>query len=627
MFVRSAARLFRASTALKESEPASPSPSTSDDIQPVQSLPTRPWPFLWHFVRERFLRRYATMAGLVIVAQAMETLEPYVLKLLVNSLVGAKADPDAATRALLIFTVMVAMWFVAAMLYRGYQMLDIGAAPYFRERVQNQMFGYLLGHAPRYFQDNFAGKLGQKIKEAGRCCLGILELITFDVVRIASMLTVAFALLITHDLLLAAVLAAWALIYGSVSGVLAYRCVSLSKGFSEAVSTSAGKLIDSIANADTVRSFANWRHERVLLAGYFGDERQRSVRLRTFLIVMRIFQASAVLSMIAVMVYLALQSTLVGTMDIGSFTLVFTLTNIIGLNVWTLSNRMLDFFEAIGTLTESIDIITGTHDIADRPGAMPLQVQGGAIAFEGIDYSHPNGTPLFRGLDLKIQAGERVALVGPSGAGKSTLVKLLRRQFEPSTGRVLIDGQDIQQVTWDSVNQAIAEVSQTPGIFHRPIQENIRYGQLGAGAAEVVAAAKQAHCHEFIATRPQGYATVVGEQGIKLSGGERQRVAIARALLKDAPILVLDEATSSLDSESEYWIQEALFEVMRGRTVIAIAHRLSTIKSMDRIVYLDGGRIVEEGTHAELLARGGGYAGLWNRQVGGFIPEEGATPE
>jgi ATP-binding cassette subfamily B protein len=280
---------------------------------------------------------------------------------------------------------------------------------------------------------------------------------------------------------------------------------------------------------------------------------------------------------------------------------------------------MLDFFEQLGTLAEALELVTQPHEITDRAGAKPLAVGRGEILFENISFAHADGHPVFQGLTLRIGAGEKVGLVGKSGAGKSTLVKLLRRQFEPQGGRILIDGQDVANVTWDSVNEAIAEVQQMPGVFHRPVRDNIRYSKPDADDTVVVSAAQDAHAHDFISGREAGYDTIVGEQGIKLSGGERQRVAIARALVKDARILVLDEATSSLDSESEHLIQEALFELMQGRTVIAIAHRLSTIVGMDRIVYLEHGKIIEQGSHDELLARGGAYAQLWNRQVGGFI--------
>jgi ATP-binding cassette subfamily B protein len=599
--------------------------ATEEESTPVRDLARDPWAFLWRFVSRDFLGRYAAMTLAVVLAQGFETLQPYALKRLVNALAGASAAP--AADAGFWFLLLMALWFASVLLFRLYEAIDIYAAPYLRERVQNALFGYLLGHSPRYFQETFAGKLGQQIKEAGRTCLGLLSLITFDLGKLAVMLAVAMALLAAENAALAGLLALWAAVYVGASAGLARRCIRLSKSFSDAVSTSAGKLIDSIANADTVRSFANWRHERAVLGGFLGEERRRSVRLRWFLTLIKIFQAVAVLAMLGGLVLFSLGETLAGRMDIGAFVLVFTLTGMIGLNVWNLSSRMIDFFEVTGTLSEAIQLVTRPHEIVDRAGARPLRVTGGAISFRGVAYRHPDGLPLFDGFDLDIAAGEKVALVGPSGSGKSTLVKLLRRHFEPHAGRILIDGRDIAEATWDSVNEAIAEVPQSPGIFHRPVGDNIRYGRLAAGDSEVAAAAKRAHCHEFIAGRPKGYGTIVGEQGIKLSGGERQRVAIARALLKDAPILVLDEATSSLDSESEHYIQEALWELMRGRTVIAVAHRLSTIRRMDRILCLRQGRIVEQGSHQELVAKGGAYARLWARQAGGFIAEEKADGE
>lgn len=614
------AGLFAPSSHLKRLDPVSGLASARlEDIAPVYSLPSSPWGLLWQVASRHYRGRYILMIAFVALGQGIETVEPYALKRLVNSLLAAVGPAAGPVETVMLwFGVMVAMWFSATLLLRCYQIVDIFTGPYLRERVQNLMFGYLLGHSPRYFQENFAGKLGQKIKEAGRACIGLLELITFEMTRIVIILSLAITLLATQQPLLAILFVGWAIIYVGVSGLLAYRCVRMSKEFSAAASTSAGKLIDAITNADSIRAFARWRHERSFLSGYLGEERNRSVRLRWFLTLMRVFQAIAVLSMLSVLVYIALRRTLDGAMDIGSFTMVLTLTNMVGMNVWNLSNRMLDFFEQTGTLTEALELVSHKHEIVDRPGAVPLKVDRGAIRFENVDFGHPDGQALFTNLNLGIRGGEKVALVGPSGAGKSTLVKLLRRQFEPQGGRILIDGQDVNSVTWDSVNEAIAEVSQAPGIFHRPVRENIRYGELSAEHDDVVEAALKAHCDDFIRGRPEAYDTIVGEQGIKLSGGERQRVAIARALLKNAPILVLDEATSSLDSESEHLIQKALWRVMQGRTVIAIAHRLSTITSMDRILYLERGHIIEEGSHAELVARGGAYARLWSRQVMGF---------
>jgi len=329
--------------------------------------------------------------------------------------------------------------------------------------------------------------------------------------------------------------------------------------------------------------------------------------------------AVATLALLLGLVALAGSDALSGALSVGAFAMIFFLANQIIRSVQELSYRMLEYFEQLGTLAEALELVTHPHEIVDVQDAKPLNLREGAIRFDAVSFAHPDGLQVFDNLNLTIRPGEKVGLVGPSGAGKSTLVKLLRRQFEPQKGRILIDGQDIAHITWDSLNRAIAEVPQAAGIFHRAVRDNIRYAKPDASEAEMLRAAAEAHAHDFISGRTLGYDTIVGEQGIKLSGGERQRVAIARALVKDARILVLDEATSSLDSESEHLIQEALWTLMKGRTVIAIAHRLSTIAGMDRIVYLEAGRIVEEGPHRELLAKGGAYARLWNRQMGGFI--------
>jgi ATP-binding cassette subfamily B protein len=392
-----------------------------------------------------------------------------------------------------------------------------------------------------------------------------------------------------------------------------------SKALSNEISTSTGRLIDAIANADLVRAFAKADYERRFISHFLMDEMNASRRLRTFLIVMRAFMAVATLALLLGLVALAGMDALSGAITVGAFAMIFFLTNQVIRSVQELSYRMLDYFEQLGTLAEALELVSQGHEIVDAPNAEPLVVREGAIRYENIKFAHPDGLQVFDGLNLIIRPGEKVGLVGPSGAGKSTLVKLLRRQFEPQSGRILVDDQDISHVTWDSLNEAIAEVPQVASVFHRAVRDNIRYANPGADEGEVLRAATEAYAHEFITGRTTGYDTIVGEQGIKLSGGERQRVAIARALVKDARILVLDEATSSLDSESEHLIQQALWTLMQGRTVIAIAHRLSTIAGMDRIVYLEAGRIVEEGHHRELLAKGGAYARLWNRQMGGFI--------
>ena len=447
----------------------------------------------------------------------------------------------------------------------------------------------------------------------------MLNILGFEMVRVTMLLLVGGVLMFNAHATYAIVLALWAVVYLGIVVTLARRCVVLSKAFSNEVSTSTGRLIDAIGNSDLVRAFAKAGYERRFLSHFLADEMNASRRLRTFLILMRAFMAVATLALLLGLTALAGMDALSGALSVGAFAMIYFLANQIIRSVQELSYRMLDYFEQLGTLAEALELVSAQHEIVDAPDAAPLQVREGGIRFEHIRFSHPDGLQVFDDLNLVIRPGEKVGLVGPSGAGKSTLVKLLRRQFEPQAGRILIDGQDISHVQWDPLNHAIAEVPQVASVFHRAVRDNIRYAKPDAAEGEVERAAREAFAHDFITGRASGYDTIVGEQGIKLSGGERQRIAIARALVKDARILVLDEATSSLDSESEHLIQEALWTLMQGRTVIAIAHRLSTIAGMDRIVYLESGRIIEEGPHRELLAKGGAYARLWNRQMGGFI--------
>jgi ABC-type multidrug transport system fused ATPase/permease subunit len=273
----------------------------------------------------------------------------------------------------------------------------------------------------------------------------------------------------------------------------------------------------------------------------------------------------------------------------------------------------------VADANEMTEILHTPHEIQDAPGALKLKVAKGQIEMKDVTFSYETNAPVFKKFNLLISAGQRAAIIGPSGGGKSTIVKLLLRFVDIQGGEILIDGQNISKVTQESLRANIALVPQEPILFHRSLMENIRYGKAGAGDKEVIAAAKLAHADEFISKFKEGYKTYVGERGVKLSGGERQRVAIARAILKNAPILVLDEATSSLDSESEHFIQDALKNLMKGKTVIVIAHRLSTIMQMDRIIVLENGVITESGKHEELLkAREGTYQRLWHIQAGGF---------
>ena len=582
-------------------------------------VPEKPFAFIWFLIRTHFRQRVAALVGIATFAAVVDAFAPLGFSHLVNGVLRAHTLHLAFSTVLPWIGLIAGLWLGAGIAYRGYEAMDIGTSPRMRALAQKYLFSYMLGHAPRYFQDNFAGKLGQKIKQAGQATVTILQIICFEMVRVTGSVVLGGVLMFLAQPLYALILGLWTVLYLTIVVGLARRCVRLSKAFSDEVSTSTGRLVDAISNADLIRAFAKAAYERRFLSHFLADEMNASRRLRTFLVAMRAFMHLATMVFMLTLVVVTALDWYHGATTAGTFVMVYLLGNQIARGVQELSFRMLDYFEQVGTLTEALELVTQEHEIVDAPGAAPLKVTQGAISFRHIRFAHKDGSTVFDGLNLEIKAGEKVGLVGPSGAGKSTLVKLLRRQFEPQAGVISVDGQDISTISWDSLNEAIAEVPQSPGVFHRAIRDNIRYARAEAPEAEVVRAARDAHAHDFILSREEGYATIVGEQGIKLSGGERQRVAIARALVKDARILVLDEATSSLDSESEHMIQEALWTLMQGRTVIAIAHRLSTIAGMDRIVYLEHGRIVEDGPHKVLLAKGGAYARLWNRQMGGFL--------
>jgi ABC-type multidrug transport system fused ATPase/permease subunit len=322
---------------------------------------------------------------------------------------------------------------------------------------------------------------------------------------------------------------------------------------------------------------------------------------------------------------MALDHLIRATITVGDFLLIMTLMIQLIRNVFDMANALPDTYDMIGSIRDSLDMLIVPRDIRDRAGATDLVVTRGEVVFDQVDFLYDRKKSVFRGLTLTVAPGQRVGLIGHSGAGKSTLATLLMRLYDIQGGSIAIDGQNIAEVTQRSLRESIALIPQDAVLFHRTLIENIRYGRPDASDDEVFLAARRAHAHEFIAALPLGYETLVGERGVKLSGGQRQRIAIARALLKDAPILILDEATSALDSESEALIQSAMREAMTGKTVIAIAHRLSTLAHLERLIVLDKGHIVEDGSHAELLARGAAYAALWKRQVGGFLVDDGAA--
>ena len=394
--------------------------------------------------------------------------------------------------------------------------------------------------------------------------------------------------------------------------------VPLSVATQKAETALGGATVDMLTNMNAVHEYARRPFELARLKKFILDRRASGLRNWKFRELVRLANGALQIFFIGGMITLATYLTARGVLSAGDIILILAIVLMIEDRLTFIGSQLNNFGDAWGQVVESLTDIVRPYEITDTENARTLVQAHGAIALKNLSFSYGGATICDR-LALDIQAGQKVGLVGRSGAGKSTLIKLLLRHDDPASGVITIDGNDISHLTKDSLREAIAVVPQEPLLFHRTIRENIAYGKLDADEKDIIRAAELAEAHEFIVQLPQGYDALVGERDVKLSGGQRQRIAIARALLKNAPILLLDEATSSLDSESEVAVQKALLMLMKGRTVIAIAHRLSTLRAMDRIIVMDKGSIVEDGTHEELLARGGLYATLWNHQAGGFL--------
>jgi ATP-binding cassette subfamily B protein len=378
-------------------------------------------------------------------------------------------------------------------------------------------------------------------------------------------------------------------------------------------------LADGITNAITIKLFTGLSHEKGLYKEV--TEKQRKLRRFSWNLgeIMDAIQGMMMIIIEFVIMYFAIDLYQNGQLTIGDFALIQGYLISFFMVLWDIGRAVRYVFEALANADEMVEILNTPHEVQDVRNAKELQVDKGRITFENVFFSYSKTRRILKGMDLEIKPSEKIALVGPSGAGKSTITKLLFRFYDVERGKIRIDDQRINKVTQESLRENLALVPQEPILFHRTIMDNIRYGRRDATDEEVIEAAKKAHAHEFIENLPEGYDTFVGERGVKLSGGERQRVAIARAILKDAPILVLDEATSSLDSESEALIQDALETLMKDKTTIVIAHRLSTIMKMDRIIVVEDGKVSMTGTHKQLLARKDNiYKKLWEIQAGGF---------
>jgi len=512
---------------------------------------------------------------------------------------------------------------VIEIMFRIDNLIALRILPRLDVAIHKTMFEYAEQHSYRYFSDNFAGHVANKIGEMSRAGVDVLNALFCFIPSLFLAFIVSCVIMFRLHPLFAMILLTWFSIHLIVCFAAAKGISRYSKEHAESRSVLRGKVIDSFTNFLNVSLFAGKNHEKQYIVGFRNLEFAANRKARIFTEKSRFFLGLNEILAFVGMGWLILKQLQIGAISSGEVVFILTASWNIMMIAWQVGQQILpNLYRDIGVCEQALSLVQEPIEIKDSPDAKELIVDKGQIEFANVDFSYRPGIEIFRDKSLTIKGGEKVALVGFSGGGKTSFVNLILRFFDVNAGKIMIDGQDIKNVTQDSLRSQIAMIPQDTTLFHRSIKENIAYGRVDASDGEIIEAAKKAKCHEFIIRLENGYDAMVGERGIKLSGGQRQRIAIARAMLKPAKILILDEATSSLDSITESDIKESIATLMHGKTTIVIAHRLSTLLDMERILVFKDGKVIEDGKHSDLLATGGHYAKLWNMQAGGFLPDK-----
>ncbi len=591
-------------------------------------VPTTAFAFIWYFVRQAKLVFLAMLilGGLVALMEA--ALFWFVGRLVdlltaadrASGWAGLMASNGPELVGMLVLVMFVRTLIIALSALVEEQVI----VPGFFSFVRWQAHKRVARQSVAFFQNDFAGRLATKVWQTGQATgdfmVSLLQVIWFSIVYAVS----TIALVGSLNWQLAAVVIVWLVVFGFLAKRFLPRVRKSARESAEASSMVQGRLVDGYSNIQTLKLFGSQERDDAYIRDGMAQFIGVMLPFTRGLSGIRISLGLTSGIMISLVAVLTVDLWIKGIISTGG--VAFTMGLVLRLNM--LLGRMMTQLNSLlrnfGTIQNSMETVARPQLVPDAPNAKPIVVRNGEIRFDDIKFHYGKGQGLFEQLNLVIKPGEKVGLVGRSGAGKSTLVNLLLRFYDVEGGQITIDGQDIAQVTQDSLRSHIGMVTQDTSLLHRSVRENILYGRPDASEADMFEAARRSEADQFIATLNDpkgrtGYDAHVGERGVKLSGGQRQRIAIARVMLKDAPILILDEATSALDSEVEAAIQDHLYELMRGKTVIAVAHRLSTIAALDRLIVLDGGKIVEDGTHAQLITRSGLYAKLWARQSGGFL--------
>ena len=572
---------------------------------------TRRYPWVFWFA-------FLTSAGV----QVAELAAPLYLKQFFDILAVYTPSPETVRKLLILVGIFGLVSFFGWVMRRT----QAYSFSYLESRViadlYSSAFDYLIKHSHHFFISRFAGTLTRRVSKFAMAYEVIMDSIMFQFFPVALFAIGAVVFVFLRNNILGIALGIWVILFIFFQLVAARLRQPLRVARTEADSRAVGAIADAISNQNTIALFSGSNHEGNIFRRVIGYWRAATIRVWRADELIWSFFGIFTLGINVGLLYGAVIFWQKGLLTIGDFVLIQSYLMVLFNRLVSMNRELRRFYDSFADAIEMVEILEMPHGISDIPDAKPLKTDDCEITFKNVSFYFNEGRPVLEDFNLTIKGKEKLALVGPSGAGKTTVTNLLLRLYDVQRGSIEIDGQNIAAVTQESLRDAIAFVPQEPILFHRTLMENIRYGRREASDEEVFAAAKKAHCHEFISTMPEGYRTFVGERGVRLSGGERQRVAIARAILKGAPILLLDEATSSLDSESEALIQDALHNLMEGKTVVVIAHRLSTIMKMDRIIVIENGKVLAEGSHRELLGKGGLYKKLWSIQAGSFADSE-----
>ncbi len=582
-----------------------------------KTLPKTLFPFIWHFLRE-YKPAVMVYVLLAIAAGFWGPFNSILIKQVIDllpSVVGGDISSLILPASLIVVNFIV----FDNVTWRGLTYIGARFIPVIINRIIGASMDYALGKSHQFYQDNLSGKISKQITNLADGIEQLTRSVACNFLRGASLLLTAIITAYFVNPIFCFILVIWFILFASASIFMSKKLVSLSDAQASSESIVVGELVDSLSNHSNVRIFSRIAYENSRMAPFLGKQQKAYTATYLYSLIMLSIQGGLIAIMMGFSCYFLVYLYSKNLVTIGDFALILGLSMETGHMMWYAMSEVDEFNKAVGRCKQSLMSLMTPFEIQDKPDAVTLKCHRGKITFDNVKFHYTGTEPLFQSKSIEIKAGQKVGLVGYSGGGKSTFVNLILRLYDITAGAILIDDQDIRDVTQDSLRASIAMIPQDPSLFHRSLMDNIRYGRIDATDEDVISAAKKAHAHEFIIKLSQGYESLVGERGVKLSGGQRQRIAIARAILKNAPILILDEATSQLDSVTESGIQQSLWELMQDKTTIVIAHRLSTLLHMERIIVFDNGKIAEDGTHADLLAKNGVYKILWDAQVGGFL--------